>query len=125
MREKAKDLTNVTSTDYVTYHLLLKQIMKQIISPLFFPTLKKKPPDFILNLLSEKKGGGYWKRARMMTQISDHAYHLVSFSFCRDKDNMHHPQEQAIFWELRHLDMWQSWGLAARGTGRSGTQLWL
>lgn len=61
----------------------------------------------------------------MMTQISDHTYYFVHSSLRRDKASMRHRQEPAAFWDSRRLDTWQSWDLAARGTGRLGTQPWL
>lgn len=66
--------------------------MKQMIPPLFSPTLKKKqPPDFIQNLLSEEKGDGYWKRARMGTQISDHAYLPLSVIYSLQRQGQYAP----------------------------------
>lgn len=43
---------------------------------------------------------------------------------CRDKASMLHPRELAAFWDSKHLDMLQSWGPDARGSGRLGTQPW-
>jgi hypothetical protein len=38
---------------------------------------------------------------------------------------MWHPQEPVAFWNLSHWDMWLSWNLAARDTGRVEIWPWL
>ena len=90
--------------------------------PSLFSRLKK--PNFTLNFVLKGEEGSYGKARDADTDFWSCLLPHVS-SFCRDKASMPHLQEPATFWDLRHLDTWQSSELAARDPGGLGTQPWL